>query len=84
MLGVDLLQVPSRWVMYVCVCSCFIRDGLVEILRAMLSMHRHPPETLKNDQDKKKEGGTPEDEEGTQDDVELNPRVLTPDQVCWI
>lgn len=50
---------------------CVGRDGLVEVLRSMLSMHLNPPQ-LEED-----------DEEGDGDDgIEGAPRVLTLDQVC--
>lgn len=51
------------------------RDGLVEVLRAMLSMHLHPAAAIGSEE---VEAGS---DEGTQDDIEPNPRVLTADQV---
>lgn len=59
------------------------RDGLVEVLRGMLSMHRHPPEEAEDDDDEKVGRGTPENG-CTQDEIEPNPRVLTVDQVQHI
>lgn len=76
-----MVCLPLCHVMFVLM---LFRNRLVEVLRAMLSMHRHPPENVENDHEEDKGGDIPEDKEGTQDGIEPNPRVLTPDQVCWM
>lgn len=59
------------------------RDGLVEVLRAMLAMHLYPRRDEDEDEEDEQREKTGEggDRSLLQDGIEGVPRVLTPDQV---